>query len=155
MSQKSQFSPEISSYPSSPTSYTRAPPKPSTAQRATSSAHQGLNILILFIGLTIVATQAAAVAVFRQTYNPASLRVLALWPAKFDLGPSIAVLVAGSVVVIGSAAVLVVSKVPSVSAFPFPCVWIRQSRGIGKKKKEKEMGKVTKLDRVMCHVEHR
>jgi len=118
MSQKSQFSPTITSFPSSPSSFTRNTAKPSVAVRATTSAHQGLNILNLFIGLTIIGTEAAAIAVFRQTYDPSTIKLLPLWPAKFNLGPSIACLVAGCLVVVGSLAVLVVSKIPSLSNKP-------------------------------------
>ena len=120
MSQKSQFSPTVTSFPSSPSSFTRNAAKPSTAIRATTSAHQGLNILNLFIGLTIIGTEAAAIAVFRQTYDPSTVKLLALWPSKFNLGPSIACLVAGCLVVVGSLAVLAVNKIPSVSLLSFP-----------------------------------
>jgi hypothetical protein len=106
---KSQFSPHVEEF-SSPSSYSS--PK-RRGMRVTSTTHLGLTVLAFFVGIVILVLSAHAIAVFNDTYLGADF-LLPLWPGTFNLGPSIAVLVCGGVVIVSALGVVVASKVPAV-----------------------------------------
>ncbi|KAI9740771.1 MAG: hypothetical protein M1818_004736 [Claussenomyces sp. TS43310] len=83
-------------------------------RRTIDSIRLGLTVLSLLLGLTTIGTTADALAVFNRSHVSEDF-LLPLWPANFDIGPSIAVMTAGSVVIVASAISILASKVPAVS----------------------------------------
>jgi len=87
--------------------------KTARVTRLVESVRLGLTVLGLLAAITIVGTAADALAVYNTTHvSPAFL--LPLWPAEFNIRPSIALVTCGSVIILASAASLAVSKVPSI-----------------------------------------
>ncbi|RYP45523.1 hypothetical protein DL768_008158 [Monosporascus sp. mg162] len=78
--------------------------------RLTDSMRIGLTGLALLSGLAILGTSADTLAVYNATHLPSEYN-LPLWPADFDLRPTIALLVGSVIVVLVSAVSLVFSKV--------------------------------------------
>ncbi|RKK57844.1 hypothetical protein BFJ68_g1125 [Fusarium oxysporum] len=80
--------------------------------RLIDSARLGLTVLGLAAALTILGVSADALAVFHATYVPEDW-LLQLWPANFDMRPTVA-LVVGSALVIGANLVsLIAGKLPT------------------------------------------
>lgn len=75
----------------------------------------GLSGLALLCGLTVLGTAADTIAVYESTHLDDGFH-LPLWPRAFNLSPTIALVVAGVVVVLANAVLLVFSKVQTVSA---------------------------------------
>jgi hypothetical protein len=88
--------------------------------RLVESAGMGLTILALLAAITIVATAGDALAVYNTTSLPSDHSyLLPLWPADFNNRPSVALVACGTIIILASAASLIVSKVSAVSpAFP-------------------------------------
>jgi hypothetical protein len=84
--------------------------------RVVESAGIGLTILALLAAITIVVTAADALAVYNTTSLPGDHSyLLPLWPADFNMRPSVALVTCGSVIVLVSASSLIVSKVSAVT----------------------------------------
>lgn len=81
------------------------------------SARLGLTVLALLAAITIVGTAADALAVYNTTHLSHEY-LLPLWPLEFNMQPSVALVTCGSIIIVASAASLVVSKVPAVSTPP-------------------------------------
>lgn len=82
--------------------------------RVVESVGTGLTVLALLAAITIVGTASDALAV----YNTTSLGdeyFLPLWPADFNMRPSVALVACGSIIILASAASLVVSRISAVS----------------------------------------
>jgi len=81
--------------------------------RVVESAGIGLTILALLAAITIVVTAADALAVYNTTSLPGDHSyLLPLWPADFNMRPSVALVSCGSVIVLASASSLIVRKAP-------------------------------------------
>ncbi len=88
--------------------------------RIAESVSMGLTILALLAAITIVATAGDAIAVYNTTSLPSDHSyLLPLWPADFNMRPSVALVACGSIIMLASAASLLVSKVSTVSS-PLP-----------------------------------
>ena len=87
------------------------------AIRLVDSARVGLTSLALLCGLAILGTSASSLAVYKATHLPREYN-LPLWPNKFDLRPTIALVVCSVVVVLANTVSLVFSKVQTVSLAP-------------------------------------
>jgi hypothetical protein len=84
--------------------------------RVVESAGTGLTILALLAAITIVVTAADALAVYNTTSLPSDhAYLLPLWPADFNMRPSVALVACGSIIIVASAASLIHSKVSAVS----------------------------------------
>jgi len=84
--------------------------------RVVESAGTGLTILALLAAITIVVTAADALAVYNTTSLPSDhAYLLPLWPADFNMRPSVALVTCGSIIIVASAASLIHSKVSAVS----------------------------------------
>ncbi|KAF4452651.1 hypothetical protein FALBO_16142 [Fusarium albosuccineum] len=77
------------------------------------SARLGLTVLALAAGITILGVSADAIAVYNATHVPDDF-LLPLWPANFDLRPTVALVVGSVLVMLANALSLVVSKIPTV-----------------------------------------
>jgi hypothetical protein len=84
--------------------------------RVVESARLGLTVLALLSAITIVATAGDALAVYNTTHLSQEY-LLPLWPMDFNMGPSVALVTCASIIVVASAASLLVSKVSAVSIF--------------------------------------
>lgn len=81
--------------------------------RLADSARLGMTVLGLAAGITILGVSADSIAVYNATHVPADF-LLPLWPANFDLRPTVALVVGGTLVMVANAVSLVASKVPTV-----------------------------------------
>jgi hypothetical protein len=81
--------------------------------RLIDSARLGLTVLALAAGLTILGLSADTIAVYHATYVPEDW-FLQLWPTNFDMGPSIALVVGGALVVVANLISLIAGKIPTV-----------------------------------------
>ena len=84
-----------------------------TARRV-ESVRLGLTVLALLAGMTILGTSADVLAVYNQTHLGQDF-LLPLWPSDFNIGPNIALVACGSIVVLASAVSLSFSKMTFVS----------------------------------------
>lgn len=82
--------------------------------RITDAARISVTAFALLCGLAILGLSADAVNVYNTTNLPGDY-MLPLWPADFDLRPTVALIVGSSIVVMSNIAALVCSKVPHVS----------------------------------------
>ena len=87
------------------------------AIRLVDSARIGLTGLALLCGLAVLGTSANSLAVYNATPLPREYN-LPLWPNKFDLRPTMALVVCSVIVVLANAVSLVFSKVQTVSLAP-------------------------------------
>ncbi|KAI2631020.1 hypothetical protein GGR54DRAFT_181889 [Hypoxylon sp. NC1633] len=71
----------------------------------------GITGLALLCGLTILGTSANTLAVYNATHLSSDFH-LPLWPDKFDVRPTIALVVGSSIVVVANIVSLIFSKVP-------------------------------------------
>lgn len=76
----------------------------------------GLTVIGFFIAIVIVGTSANNLQIYNQTHLSEEFQ-LPLWPFDFNLGPTIALVACGAIMMGSSITSLLVSKVPSVS-FP-------------------------------------
>jgi len=107
---KSQFSPD---YNDSSEFETREDGErlPSRSMRLVESARLGLSVLTLLMGISILSTSADAIAVFNKTHVSEDF-LLPLWPFNFNLGPSIAIVTGGAVIVVSSAIAILAGRIP-------------------------------------------
>jgi hypothetical protein len=82
--------------------------------RVADSVGMGLTVLALLAAMTIVGTAADALAVYNTTSLPGEY-LLPLWPADFNMRPSVALVACGSIIILASAASLLHAKVSAVS----------------------------------------
>jgi hypothetical protein len=109
---KPQFSPEYhesSSFEDQPTQRNG-----SMKDRILEVIRLGLTVLSLILGIIIVGTSGDNLAVYSRTHLGDEYQ-LPLWPYDFNLGPIIALVACGSIMVLTSAISLLVTKVPAVS----------------------------------------
>ncbi|KAI0400379.1 hypothetical protein F4802DRAFT_610174 [Xylaria palmicola] len=69
----------------------------------------GLTALAFLSGITILGTSANAIMIYNDTHVPGDFN-LALWPDEFDLRPTVALVVASSIIVLASLVSLLLSK---------------------------------------------
>jgi len=86
--------------------------------RAIESTRLGLTVLALLSAITIVATSADTLGVYNKTHLGEEF-FLALWPSDFDIRPTTALVICGTIVILSSAASLAVSRVPAIQSKPF------------------------------------
>lgn len=108
-SEKPELTPEISEF-EGPVEERR---KFGTAHVA-ESVRLALTVLALLMAMSIVGTTANSLAVYNKTHVSDDY-LLPLWPVQFNLGPTIALVTGGSIIILSSAISLIVSKVPAVS----------------------------------------
>jgi hypothetical protein len=82
--------------------------------RVAESVGMGLTVLALLAAITIVVTAADALTVYNSTSLPGEY-LLPLWPADFNMRPSVALVASGSIIILASAASLIHAKVSAVS----------------------------------------
>ncbi|KAF5531549.1 uncharacterized protein FSUBG_9337 [Fusarium subglutinans] len=85
--------------------------------RLLDSARLGLTVLSLAAGLTILGVSADALAVFHATYVPEDW-LLQLWPANFDMRPTVALVVGSALVIVANLVSLIAGKLPTVRRPP-------------------------------------
>lgn len=106
---KSQFTPEITEFET----HDLAQRKNAQTKRLTEAMRLGLTVLTLLIGIMIMSTTADSIAVYKKT-SLSEDYLLPLWPFDFNLGPNIAIMVAGVVVFLSSIISVAVNKVSAV-----------------------------------------
>lgn len=111
---QASFSPEYNE--SSQFDHNERHPGPS---RALEAGRMGLSILALASAIGILATSAHNLKIYNDTHV-ANDFLLPLWPFEFNLGPSIALVACGSIMIVAAAASLVAGKIPSVCPPPRP-----------------------------------
>lgn len=79
------------------------------------AARGALTAVGLLAGLSVLGVSADALATYRDTHLPPEFR-LPLWPEKFNIGPTIALVVCSAVIVVANGASLALCRGKSVSA---------------------------------------
>jgi hypothetical protein len=116
---KPSFSPSVHSYHASATAgdHSQFDDEQRTLNtgpsRVLDAVRLGLTVLALAVSIVIVGTSANNLKVYRQTHMDPDWQ-LNLWPQEFNLGPSIALVVCGSVMLLASVLGLAGDKVPAV-----------------------------------------
>lgn len=89
----------------------------------------GITTLALLTGLTILGLAGNALAVYNATRLQDAVW-LSLWPAAFDLRPTVALVVGSSLVTLANIAGLLCSKVPhvSLSHSPFTLLFLKERK---------------------------
>ena len=82
-------------------------------------ARVGLTVLSLCCGIAVLGASADALATYNATHLPAEF-LLPLWPEEFDLRPTVALCVGGTIVTAANIVSLVSGKVKAVSVYPYP-----------------------------------
>ncbi|KAJ4202842.1 hypothetical protein NW767_005601 [Fusarium falciforme] len=105
--------------------------------RLTDSGRLGLTVLGLAAGITILGVSADSIAVYNATHVPGDF-LLPLWPANFDLRPTVALVVCSALVMVANAISLVASKVPTVRhRSPSACFFVSGLTAVMKKMRNK------------------
>jgi len=86
-----------------------------SSSRVLEAVRLGLTVLAFFVAIVIVGTSADNLKVYNQTHVSDDFQ-LPLWPFNFNLGPTIALVACGAIMIVSSAVSIAVSKVPSVSS---------------------------------------
>lgn len=81
--------------------------------RIAESVRLGLTALTLLMALSIVGMTADSLAVYNKTHVSEDY-LLPLWPVQFNLGPTIALVTGGSIIILSNTMSLVGSRVPAV-----------------------------------------
>jgi len=110
--QKSQFAAD---YTEEFDTHERAAQKNATTFRVLESVRQGLTVLTLLFGLSIVGMTGDLLSVYNRT-NAGDAGILSLWPVAIDVGPDVALLTGASVIVFTNIISITFSKVPSIRA---------------------------------------
>lgn len=108
---KPQFSPEVTDFES----YEESRPSNARRTRVVESARQGLTVLTLLLGLSIVGTSGETLRVYNKTHVSSNF-LLPLWPFDLNLRPTVALVTCSSILVVSSIIALIGSKVPAVRA---------------------------------------
>jgi hypothetical protein len=106
--EKPEFTPEISDFEGH-----EEPRRSFGTARITESVRLGLTILTLLMAMSIVGTTADSLAVYNKTHVADDF-LLPLWPVQFNLGPTIALVTGGSIIILSNTMSLIGSKVPAV-----------------------------------------
>jgi hypothetical protein len=85
--------------------------------RIVESIRFSFTLLALLAGLTILGTSADTLSVYNKTHSRADF-IISLWPAEFDIRPTIALIICSTIIFVTSTVSLVVMKVPAVSLAP-------------------------------------
>jgi len=85
--------------------------------RIVESVRFAATLLALLAGLTILGTSADTLGVYNKTHLGAEF-FISLWPAEFDIRPTIALVICSAIIFVASAISLVVMKVPAVRNNP-------------------------------------
>ncbi|OBT85027.1 hypothetical protein VE02_04962 [Pseudogymnoascus sp. 03VT05] len=80
--------------------------------RALEAGRMGLAILALASAVAILATSAHNLKIYNDTHVSNEF-LLPLWPFEFNLGPSIALVVCGSIMIVAATGSLLAGKIPS------------------------------------------
>lgn len=107
-SEKTELTPEISDFEGH-----EEPRRSSGTARIAESFRLGLTILTLLMAMSIVGTTADSLAVYNKTHVSYDF-LLPLWPVQFNLGPTIALVTGGSIIILSNTMSLIGSKVPAV-----------------------------------------
>jgi len=107
---KPQLTPEYSEFETRDAGYQKSV----KVARTVESIRLGLTALALAAGITIVGVASDTLSVYNTTHLGHDF-LLDLWPAEFDLRPTIALVACGAVVLLVSAVSLLFSKLPPVS----------------------------------------
>jgi hypothetical protein len=89
----------------------------SSSSRVLDAARLGPTVLALSMAIVIVGTSADNLKIYNQTHVSEDFQ-LPLWPFSFDLGPNIALVACGAIMIASSILSIAVSKVPSVRSSP-------------------------------------
>jgi len=81
------------------------------AIRAVEAASLGLTVLAFVAGIVIAATSADTLNTYKETHLSEDF-FLPLWPANFNVQPTIALVTCGTIILVASAGSLAVSNVP-------------------------------------------
>jgi hypothetical protein len=111
---QASFSPEY--HESSQFDHTERHPGPS---RALEAGRMGLSIVALASAIGILATSAHNLKIYNDTHVSNEF-LLPLWPFEFNLGPSIALVACGSIMIVAATGSLLAGKIPSVCPLPHP-----------------------------------
>jgi hypothetical protein len=106
--EKTELTPEISDFEGH-----EEPSRSSGKARITESVRLGLTVLTLLMAMSIVGTTADSLAVYNKTHVADDF-LLPLWPVQFNLGPTIALVTGGSIIILSNTMSLIGSKVPAV-----------------------------------------
>lgn len=109
---QASFSPEY--HESSQFDHNERHPGPS---RALEAGRMGLSILALASAIGILATSAHNLKIYNDTHVSNEF-LLPLWPFEFNLGPSIALVACGSIMIVAATASLLAGKIPAVRPAP-------------------------------------
>ncbi len=112
-SEKPELTPEVSDFEGH-----EEPRRSFGSTRVVESVRLGLTVLTLLMAISIVGTTADSLSVYNQTHVADNFQ-LPLWPVQFNLGPTIALVTGGSIIILSNAMSLIGSKVPAV-ILPFP-----------------------------------
>jgi hypothetical protein len=85
------------------------------AVRLIESVRQGLTVITLLLGLTVIGTIGNSLMVYNRTNIDS---ILPIWPADFNLSPTFSILAGGSIIVFFSLLSIVGSKIASVRFIP-------------------------------------
>lgn len=86
-----------------------------SSSRLLEAVRLGLSVLALFVAVVIVGTSAYNLKVYNQTHVSEDFQ-LPLWPFNFNLGPTIALVACGAIMIVSNAVSIAVSKLSSVSS---------------------------------------
>ncbi|KFY00546.1 hypothetical protein V490_01306 [Pseudogymnoascus sp. VKM F-3557] len=104
---QASFSPEY--HESSQFDHNERHPGPS---RVLEAGRMGLSILALASAIGILATSAHNLKIYNDTHVSNEF-LLPLWPFEFNLGPSIALVACGSIMIVAATASLLAGKIPA------------------------------------------
>lgn len=106
--EKPEFTPEISDFEGH-----EEPRRSFGTARIAESVRLGLTVLTLLMAMSIVGTTADSLAVYNKTHVADDF-LLPLWPVQFNLGPTIALVTGGSIIILSNTMSLIGSKVPAI-----------------------------------------
>ncbi|KUJ12793.1 uncharacterized protein LY89DRAFT_193282 [Mollisia scopiformis] len=110
---KSEVAEDVRSFDAPPTEEHPAM-RGSNKSNIVDSINLGLTVLALLSAMTIVGTSAETL----QVYNTTRLgngHFLSMWPNEFDIRPTVALVVCGSIMIVAAALGVVVKKVPAIA----------------------------------------
>ncbi|KAM5345503.1 hypothetical protein ACJ41O_011365 [Fusarium nematophilum] len=81
--------------------------------RLADGARQGLTVLALAAAITILGVSADAIAIYNATHVSEDF-LLPLWPANFDLGPTVTLVIGSVLVIVVNVISIVAGKIPTI-----------------------------------------
>jgi hypothetical protein len=112
LSKKQEIDAEITSFEAPPTSEHPAM-RNSHRSNVVTSINTGLTVVALLSAMTIVGTSADTISVYNTT-SVGKGHFLSMWPNEFDLRPTVALVVCGSIILVASVLSLVASRINAV-----------------------------------------